>query len=608
MLDEYVLDISDIFKKTYKPFPDITNRDVWDSINPLIKANIISIANKYLNKQFNIISASLWLEYEKTGNRLNFQNEFASRRKALNYLLLAILITNDDIYLDKIIDLTWMLLEETSWTIPAHNTTINGLPDANNHIIALFSAETGMTLSLIKYFLKEKLNEKSPVICKRITQTLNTRLLTPYIENSNYWWMGFKQVKNEKLNNWNPWINSNILLISLLSDLSINKKGILLKKLIASLDLYISAYSNDGCCDEGPGYWKRSGASMLECLVILQQITNNKLNVFDNNKIKKIGQYILNSHIDKKYMTNYADASGKVELPANLIYKYGKSISDTNLMAFASYLLKLNNNILQVEAYGLPRILDSLLNFDNILRHNDNFTPCKEHYYEDIQIFIKRTKSLFFTAKGGYNNENHNHNDIGSFMIYKNGLPLIIDIGAQVYTRDSFSDKRYDIWLHQSAFHNSVTIDNIMQSNGNQYKATSVKYIKENTFSEFSFNIEKAYNNPNILSLHRKFIIENKSENITVYDNIHLNKKSNNILYTFITPTKPTIENNIVTFINTTEKLSLSIDENITITLEEIPIDDEHLNKAWNNRIYRVLIKLNKPFISKVIKLTFKNT
>jgi hypothetical protein len=42
--------------------------------------------------------------------------------------------------------------------------------------------------------------------------------------------------------------------------------------------------------------------------------------------------------------------------------------------------------------------------------------------------------------KGGNNGESHNHNDVGSFIIYTDGEPLFIDPGVGEYTAKTFSN------------------------------------------------------------------------------------------------------------------------------------------------------------------------
>lgn len=64
-------------------------------------------------------------------------------------------------------------------------------------------------------------------------------------------------------------------------------------------------------------------------------------------------------------------------------------------------------------------------------------------------------------AKGGHNDESHNHNKMGQFIVYYDGKSVFIDIGVGTYTEKTFSPKLYEIWTMQSAYYNLPTMDNI---------------------------------------------------------------------------------------------------------------------------------------------------
>ena len=58
------------------------------------------------------------------------------------------------------------------------------------------------------YFLKDEFDKVSPLINERIIEEVNRNLINPYFARDDYWWMGFG---DQQVNNWNPWINYNVL-------------------------------------------------------------------------------------------------------------------------------------------------------------------------------------------------------------------------------------------------------------------------------------------------------------------------------------------------------------------------------------------------------------
>ena len=88
-------------------------------------------------------------------------------------------------------------------------------------------------------------------------------------------------------------------------------------------------------------------------------------------------------------------------------------------------------------------------------------------------------EGMFLAIKGGHNRESHNHNDIGNFIIYKAGKPVIIDVGVGKYTRDTFGPNRYTIWTMQSNYHNVAMFDGKGQMQGQNYASENEVYSAE---------------------------------------------------------------------------------------------------------------------------------
>jgi hypothetical protein len=83
---------------------------------------------------------------------------------------------------------------------------------------------------------------------------------------------------------------------------------------------------------------------------------------------------------------------------------------------------------------------------------------------------------LFLATHGGHNDESHNHNDVGDFIIYYKGKPMIIDAGRGNYTARTFSKQRYELWFTQSQHHNLPMINGIGQKDGRSFEAHDVVF------------------------------------------------------------------------------------------------------------------------------------
>lgn len=600
MLTQQLEKLKNNLPTSYKPYPGAGDRAFWEGVNELTKSTYIKEAEKYMKMQFGVLPASLFMEFHRNGNRSNYQKPYSERRKALNVAVLAELFENKGRFIDFIIDLIWMICEETSWIIPAHNN-IGGfkhfrlpLPDLDRPIIDLMAGDTGASIATALYFFKDKLDEISPQISRRAENELDRRIIREYRDHTDYWWMGFMGDSIEQLNNWNPWINSNVLLVLLLSDTNNKEKYYILHKISQSLDAYIKCYPEDGGCDEGPGYWGRAGASLFECLEILYEYTDGAIDLFSITKIRNMCAFIQKAHISGNYYVNFADASPRAVTNPELIYRFGKSVGDQSSMAFGVYQSdKIDKENIMLGRFGLNRpirgffVASEMKDFKTPYVHDDSV------FLEDIEVAYLRAETysgeIFLAAKGGNNLENHNHNDVGNFMVFANGIPFIIDAGSQEYTRKTFSPNRYEIWTNCSLWHNVPKINGCQQICGHEYMAKNVSFSGSGKIKRLSMEIHAAYpEDAGLNSWRRSFNMDTETGLVLVEDDYDFKNDSNDVRFTLLTHPQPKIKENDILLESGGTAMMISPDRGLTPAYEEIDIDDVQLKKSWGEKIYRL--------------------
>lgn len=208
-------------------------------------------------------------------------------------------------------------------------------------------------------------------------------------------------------------------------------------------------------------------------------------------------------------------------------------------------------------------------------------------WYPETEFLYIRTPDLFFAAKGGFNNESHNHNDVGTFILYMNENPIFIDAGVGTYNKKTFSNERYDIWTMQSAYHNLPQVNGFDQPYGAKYKSRDAAFdAKKN---EFKLDIAGAYPaEAKVKTWIRKYKVNNKGLIITDDFNIE-NPDKENIVH-FLLATEPKIENGKISLNNGTH--TLSFDAKIfEPSIDVIEQDDTRLSNVWGAKIYRLNLK-----------------
>ena len=106
--------------------------------------------------------------------------------------------------------------------------------------------------------------------------------------------------------------------------------------------------------------------------------------------------------------------------------------------------------------------------FDEHLAGNSE-TPAAFDYPQS-QVFIRSRSGYHFACKGGHNDEAHNHNDVGSFILIHNREYVLDDPGWPEYDKWYFGGKRYtDYICAMSQGHSLPIINGQGQKAGAEY-------------------------------------------------------------------------------------------------------------------------------------------
>ena len=432
---------------------------------------VTKMAEDALSYELKMLPATLYMEYARNGNRSHYELIYFERRKALRALHLGALATGDEKYTDKMVDLIWAILEETTWVIPAHNVAhpyeLNEEPLSDSYAedvveIDLFSAETASLLSWIYRFHKERLDAVTPIICNRIEYEINRRIILPYRKHEMRWMTNF-------INNWTPWIISNVLCAAAIFVKHWRELQLILHISMDYLDRFAESYGEDGGCNEGPNYWTAAVAALFDAVCILHDITGGTVNKFDSPLLLRMCEYLPDVCItpEERVYANFADGPRHVTVDRRLFARMGKMTGSEKLSKFA---LALPNQPFALSTYFVYRELLTLS--EPVTEQVPGIKFADETaFYPNLQLSVLRRGEFCMAIKGGHNRESHNHNDIGSFILYRGTTPVIIDAGVGVYCKDTFSDKRYTLWFMQSSHHNLPEIDGMMQLPGRKYRA-----------------------------------------------------------------------------------------------------------------------------------------
>ena len=458
-------------------------------------------------------------------------------------------------------DVIWSICEQTSWVLPAHNQVKDieapDLPDPDEPIVALFSAQTAANLALILHYLRGAFEEFSPLFLRRAERELKSRVIQPYLERDDLWWMGLTEIKG-KVNNWNPWINSNVLLVTLLTERNPVIRERVIEKVCLTLDRFLAVYEPDGGCDEGCTYWNKAGGSLFDCLEILHSACG--IDLFSEPLIREIGRFLYRMQINGPWFVNFADGAARIRINASLVYLYGKRIGDEALQELGLEAFEALKN----EYFFHGNIYDRLRTFsvhremreaaEEIRRHRDSRAAVQSRrlyprvsWLPHTQVGAVReeagtTQGFFLSFKGGHNNESHNHNDVGTFVVSFNGGPVLIDVGVETYEAKTFSARRYEIWTMQSSYHNLPEINGSMQRFGEEYRAMEARFVPADGpegADRFSLDLSRAYGEDASVNRWYREITFNRKEKAVTWKESFAFRKRQSFQMNLMTPWEP---------------------------------------------------------------------
>lgn len=498
----YEIAASSALKLTpFIPFSPASDRRAWTGLPDKLSARAKSDADAICPVVWPQILASDFLEYTRSGNRVLFEDKQFARRTLLGTLALAEALEHNGTYLDDIINGLYLICEETAWQLPPHNSYIRDtpplpLPDTSRPVIDLFAAETGAVLAVTAWLLKDELDRVSSLIVERVIQCLKERIFTPYL-NCHFWWMGDGV---SHMNNWTIWSTQNVLMAAALWEEDETIRQQILLKAAKSADYFLAEYGTDGCCDEGPQYYRHAGLCLFNTIEILNGMTDGAFSsLYHEEKIRNIAAYLSHVHACGPYYFNFSDCAAAAGPCSAREYLFGKRTGQRALMELAATDCKAADDPLLTGEHNLFYRIQNLFALPEILKASPVSASAADNiFYPSTGLFIARDSRFSLAVKAGDNDDSHNHNDTGSFTIYKDGKPLFADIGVETYQAKTFSKKRYEIWTMQSAYHNLLSFMDAdqgehMEQAGPQFRAKAVTWHFENEKASISMELGSAF-------------------------------------------------------------------------------------------------------------------
>ncbi|WP_221326846.1 heparinase II/III family protein [Actinoplanes sp. L3-i22] len=604
------------------PVPPAGDRAVWAAPDAATLDALRTRAAADLGTPWPVPLASGYARYFRDGDRDGYEQVVWARHERVARAAVLAAVTLDERWLDEVTDGVTLWCEQSSWCWPAHDDTFARfgavVPTVTEPYLDLGAGEVAADLAWIDHLLGAQLDERTPGLRARIRHEVERRVLRPFAERRDWHWIGL----DGRPHNWNPWIHGNVLVAALRLVPGGERRAELVRLVVEGLDRYVASLPADGAIDEGYAYWWNGAGRLLEALDVLAYASDGVLSAAPVPALRETVAFPHRMHLGGPWYVNFADCSARPsgDQPWQNLYREARRVGDDEALAHAAAQSSETRSSGAHEGDGLGRLLRALTDPGWISAAGSapagsapagsapaGSAPAgeswlaREVWLPSTQVLVARmaggsSAGLALAVKGGHNGENHNHNDVGGFVVALHGVPVLVDPGRPTYTAQTFGPDRYELWMMRSSWHNVPEIRGREQAPGGGHSGGDVVVGGDETYAQLSLDLGKAYPEAGIRKWRRTARLDRVAAAVTVRDQWELTpagRAPTRIHLVVAGQVRVRAGRAVVTALNGAGVLRLTWSPPVPCATTVRELDDPLLSDVWGDRLTRLEIDVS---------------
>jgi hypothetical protein len=449
-------------------------------------------------KPLPVLTDELYASFRATGFRLAFEKVYFERRRQLARAAVSLLLAAPDdpqfaplarSMLEKLTG----VFEEVSWALPAHvNWHNDNLSGKEPMQIDLFCAETANLMAEMLDLFGDVIPAE---VQTRIRERLRTHIWENYADNFNkFHW-------TKATHNWNAVCHQGVIgsALSQVEDASLLARMLWLAR--QSLPLFLGGFAKDGGCTEGIGYWSYGFGWFTVLNEQMETRTGGELSLFEGDEhVRRIARFGPGMSLAGGKLVNFSDNGATGTLSGPLLTYLGRRLQecDCALEGATGYRQFVQEGVAmdaeRCDVFLLGRLFlncpEEIASFEE--------APKPDCFLQDLAVIVAHGRDTHgrvwdFAAKAGHNEEHHNHNDCAGFLLNVSGVRFVAEIGAPEYTKDFFSEKRYENLAARSLGHSVPLINGIEQAAGASFTSRVIAHTLGKDVVDFEVDATAAY-------------------------------------------------------------------------------------------------------------------
>lgn len=568
----------------------------WNRSSPRLDAQI-ACTRRHLASPWPSLTVNEYLRHFRDGNRSGYEQHYFERRRRLGAAALACAASGDRTLAAEAADGIWLVCEESTWCVPAH-ARHSLAPEPSNRLpgpgsggaIDLFNCETAMVLAEVCQLIAPELDDIDARIVPRVREEIRRRIIDPLLSGTLWGWQ-------DGHNNWSVWCASSAIIAAGFA-LSGEPRtwAALVHRMLGVVDRYVNGQPADGGCDEGVMYWGVAGGCVIRALEEVRARTGGLVDGWSlDPRIAEIMRFPARMHMGRGTCPAFADGHQHIRLATGPLAIAAERTASPELLALAQAI----SDPCADGDTARPGVGDLIIRQLRALTWYDG-RPAQppatlvDTWLPDLQVMVVHGGGTSLAAKGGHNAENHNHNDIGQFVIHRHGVPLVVDAGRGDYTAQTFSARRYELWWPRGSGHAVPQIDGHEQQTGHESKARAVTCTRNATEAALSLDLAACYATAaSVASLQRHVVLTRADGSVRLTDTVDAGRTVAYTLPLLTTACPQPAGEHAWTISQDSQTVRIVADALLSGSVEEVPLDDT-MRRMWQ-RLWRLTLRGTLP-------------
>lgn len=570
----------------------ISDRAFWGEIQKQGRLNgLVAEAEKLLGEPLPAWNDEDYLEFSRNGQRPRGQAMLGARQKYLAPLVIGECLENKGRFVAKINEVLSAFADEPAWTLPAHDGELTNFR-RQRYTIDLRVAEFGHQMAQALYLMGEKVE---PAVRQKLMAAMEERIFRPMDETlrtgkGSFWLTA--------THNWNAVCLGGVVGAAQ----AVMEDKMRRAAYVAGGEHYsqyfLKSFDRDGYCAEGTGYWGYGFGGYVVLREVMVQATGGKIDLFREPLVRNIALFGLRIQMGDAGVPPYGDC------------RFG-TLPHADMLRYSNRVLGLG--IKEFDRPLGPAVYKSAssmvwVSLESLGNSSDRPAEVKEKaqgvgvrtFFEHAGVLVLRPGEGRMAASiKASGNENHSHNDVGSFVVAVGKEQLVGDPGGpHYYNGDMFGPKRYTYKSLNSFGHPVPVIDGVLQRDATKVKAQvlSTKFSEE--VDEIAIDLRDAYEVEALTKLVRTLKFDRRGGGSVVVEDVM--ECTRPVIYEMALPTHGTwkkVDSRTLEFAKGDQRMRVVIEAPSDVSFSEERVEENA------PAFVRVGVRVDQPMTRGVVRM-----